>query len=190
MWKADEPAGDALPDEPPDEPPSVASDSAPDFTYGPASDELPHAAMSAASATDAEREADVADDVFAALLGSLRTLPGPCSPPIGEGAFDILYASAHEIVVWFASAREGIAQREVVIPARLARRAWGVLLRGAPVDETALQALAAGPAGGRWLLALFAQLPDVEVRAPSSADAASPTVTLRWRGQAGAHGDV
>ncbi len=173
MWDADEPEVDASAsvsnpthDEPPVSP--TPSEDADD------------------DASDAEGAGDVADDVFAALLSSLRALPGPCAPPIGEGAFDILYASAREIVVWFASAREGIAQREVVIPARLARRAWGVLLRGAPVDEGTLQALAAGPAGGRWLLALFAQLPGVEVRAPAGADAASETITLRWRGEAGA----
>ena len=129
---------------------------------------------------------DVADETFAELLASLRALPGPCAPPVGEGAFDILYASAREIVVWFISAHEGAAQREVVIPARLARRAWGMLLRGAPVDEVSLQALAAGAAGGRWLLALFAQLPGVEVRAPASDDGSTPgqTVTLCWRGEA------
>ncbi len=128
---------------------------------------------------------DALDDAaFAALLRSLRALPGPCAPPVGQGAFDILYASAREIVVWFASAKEGAAEREVVIPARLARAAWGVMLRGEPVDEATLQALAAGAAGGRWLLALFAQLPAVEVRAATD-DAASQAVTLIWRGDSG-----
>jgi hypothetical protein len=53
------------------------------------------------------------------------------------------------------------------------------------VDEAALRAVAAGAAGGRWLLALFAQLPTVEVRAVSASDgqeAGETAVTLRWRG--------
>ncbi len=136
------------------------------------------------SAGDADTTPD--DGAFTALLCALRALPGPCAPPIGEGAFDILYASAQEIVVWFVSAKDGVEQHEVAIPAWLARRAWGVMLRGEPVDEAALRAIASGPAGGRWLLALFAQLPTVEVRsAPASSDAsdASQAITLLWRGE-------
>lgn len=126
---------------------------------------------------------DEMDAPFAELLHSLRALAGPCAPPIGEGAFDILYASPREIVVWFAPAKDGVEQREVAIPTRLARVAWEVMLRGGPVDEAALRAIAAGAAGGRWLLALFAQLPTVEVRlTPSSDDPASQAVTLIWRG--------
>ena len=129
------------------------------------------------------------DDACAALLRTLRALPGPCAPPVGEGAFDILYASAREIVVWFVSAKEGASQREVAIPTRLARDAWEIIRRGEPVDEAALRALADGAAGGRWLLALFAQLPGVEVRntsanADGASDDASVIVTLHWRGEA------
>jgi hypothetical protein len=128
------------------------------------------------------------DDAFMALLRMLRALPGPCAPPIGEGAFDILYASAREIVVWFVPAKDGVAQKEVAIPARLAQRAWDIMRRGEPVDEARLRAIAAGAAGGRWLLALFAQLPTVEVRGPSASEGASDAddarhaVTLVWRG--------
>jgi len=130
---------------------------------------------------------DASDDAFMALLRTLRTLPSPCAPPVGEGAFDILYASAREIVVWHVPAKDGLQQKEVAIPARLAREAWTVLRRGEPVDEAALRALAAGPAGGRWLLALFAQLPSVEVRSlPMPDDPASEIVTLQWRGDPGA----
>ena len=130
------------------------------------------------SAADAAVD-DAADAAFAKLLAALRALPGPCAPPIGEGAFDILYASAREIVVWFVSAKDGAAQREVAIPARLARDAWALIRQGAPVDEAMLRAIAAGAAGGRWLLALFAQLPGVEVR---EAEQAEQAVTLCWRG--------
>jgi hypothetical protein len=129
---------------------------------------------------------DAADAAFAALLAALRALPGPCAPPIGEGAFDILYASPHEIVVWFASAKDGAAQREVAIPARLAREAWALIRQGAPVSEATLRALAAGAAGGRWLLALFAQLPSVEVRPPDQdgqVEQEEQVVTLLWRGE-------
>lgn len=134
-----------------------------------------------ASAADDPTD-DAADVTFAALLAALRALPGPCAPPIGEGAFDILYASAREIVVWFVSAKDGAAQREVAIPARLAREAWALIRQGAPVDEAMLRAIAAGAAGGRWLLALFAQLPGVEVREAEQVEQAEQGVTLCWRG--------
>ena len=144
-------------------------------------DLLPNSAADASEADTADGEA-----AFAALLASLRALPGPCAPPIGEGAFDILYASAREIVVWFVSAKDGAAQKEVAIPARLAREAWALIRRGEPVSEATLRAIAAGAAGGRWLLALFAQLPSVEVRAADHDDAATgsaePDGTRRWRG--------
>ncbi len=138
-----------------------------------------------ASAMDGAADG-AADAVFAALLAALRALPGPCAPPIGEGAFDILYASPREIVVWFASAKDGAAQREVAIPARLAREAWALIRQGAPVSEAMLRALAAGAAGGRWLLALFAQLPSVEVRQANQdaqIEQAAQAVTLLWRGE-------
>ncbi|HET9110402.1 MAG TPA: hypothetical protein VFN78_06240 [Ktedonobacterales bacterium] len=147
-----------------------------------------------APATEAEVIADPAlaqaddapeDAALAALLRSLRAIPGPCAPPIGEGAFDILYASAREIVVWFVSAKDGVSQKEVAIPTRLARDAWEVIRRGEPVDAAALRAIAAGASGGSWLLALFAQLPTVEVRSVvSDAEGVSETVTLIWRGDA------
>jgi hypothetical protein len=166
--------------------------SAPDDTYGadeaPEGDAAPDAEVIFDPAPTSPGEGSAASDAaFTALLRSLRALPGPCAPPVGEGAFDILYASAREIVVWFVPAKDGVEQKEVAIPARLARVAWDVLLRGEPVDEAALRAIAAGAAGGRWLLALFAQLPSIEVRnAPASDDAASEIVTLQWRGDASA----
>jgi hypothetical protein len=138
-----------------------------------------------ASAMDGAADG-AADAVFAALLAALRALPGPCAPPIGEGAFDILYASPREIVVWFVSAKDGAGQREVAIPARLAREAWALIRQGAPVSEAMLRALAAGAAGGRWLLALFAQLPSVEVRQPdqdAQVEQAAQAVMLLWRGE-------
>lgn len=101
------------------------------------------------------------DAAFDELLRGLRAVSGPCAPPVGEGAFDILYASVREIVVWHLPAKEGQPQREVAIPGALARAAWKTLLRGEPVDEAALRALAHGPAGGRWLFALLAQVPGV-----------------------------
>lgn len=126
------------------------------------------------------------DAAFAALLRALRTLPGPCAPPVGAGAFDILYASEREVVVWYAPARDGVEQREVAIPSGLVRAAWALALRGAPVDEAALRALASGAAGGRWLLALLAQVPGVETRrevveTDGGAESDSP-VFLIWRG--------
>lgn len=128
---------------------------------------------------------DADDATLAAMLRSLRAVPGPCAPPIGEGVFDILYASAREIVVWFASAKDGVGQKEVAIPTRLAREAWEIILRGEPVDAAALRAIAAGASGGSWLLALFAQLPSIEVRSVVSDDEGqSETVTLIWRGDA------
>ncbi|MDE3228651.1 MAG: hypothetical protein KGO05_02120, partial [Chloroflexota bacterium] len=118
-WRGWEPdADDALPAEPPDEPPAeVILDPTP--ASAPAGD----------------------DAAFAELLRCLRATPGPCAPPVGAGAFDILYASAREIVVWYMPAKDGAEQREVAIPARLARSAWAVLRRGEPVDEAALRAL-------------------------------------------------
>ncbi len=126
------------------------------------------------------------DVAFAALLRALRTLPGPCAPPVGEGAFDILYASEREVVVWYEPARDGVEQREVTIPSGLVRAAWALALRGAPVDEAALRALAPGAAGGRWLLALLAQVPGVETRreavdSDGAAESDTP-VFLIWRG--------
>ncbi len=139
------------------------------------------------------------DAAFTALLGALRALTGPCAPPVGAGAFDILYASEREVVVWYEPARDGVEQREVAIPCVLLRAAWALTLRGAPVDEAALRALAPGAAGGRWLLALLAQVPGMETRREETVDGVvdrepsaeapahgaggdEPLVTLIWRG--------
>ena len=139
------------------------------------------------------------DAAFAGLLRALRALPGPCAPPVGAGAFDILYACEREVVVWYAPARDGRAdfeQREVSIPGPLVRAAWALTLRGAPVDEEALRALAASPGRGRWLLALLAQAPGVQIQraespapqaalqtAPQNAEPDIEAVTLVWRGE-------
>ena len=173
----------------PDDDPSAADDW-PDWDAAEAAGASLPNAVNAESAIIADptlaHVADAADDAaLATLLRSLRAIPGPCAPPIGEGAFDILYASAREIVVWFVSAKDGVEQKEVAIPTRLAREAWEVIQRGEPVDAAALRAIAAGASGGSWLLALFAQLPSVEVRSiVSGADGASETITLIWRGDA------
>jgi hypothetical protein len=136
------------------------------------------------------------DAAFAALLRALRSIPGPCLPPIGAGAFDVLYACEREVVVWYEPARDGAEQREVTIPGALLRDAWALTLRGEPVEEEALRGLATGAAGGRWLLALLAQVPGVETRREEpieeagrgpegvahGADGDEPRVTLIWRG--------
>lgn len=113
---------------------------------------------------------DVADDAgrrpSSALDGALRVLralDGPCVPPVGVGAFDILYASRNEIVVWYTPARDGHTSGEVAIPALCLAGAWDALCAGATLDESRLEALAASPARARWLLALLAQLPGVRV---------------------------
>ena len=142
-----------------------------------ASDDIPDVApdVSPADASD-KLDAAIAD-----LLRNLRAVPGPCAPPVGEGAFDILFANAREIVVWYAPAKDGVEQREVSIPTHLARVAWSVVLRGEPVDAAAFQAVGTGASGGAWLFALFAQLPTVEVHGVDDvADEQPPT--LRWRG--------
>lgn len=130
------------------------------------------------------------DTAFAALLRALRRLPGPCAPPVGVGAFDVLYASEREVVVWYVPARDGVEQREVAIPGPLLRAAWALALRGEPVDEATLRTLATGAAGGRWLLALLAQVPGVETQrelveasgASDGEDSSESPVFLIWRG--------
>lgn len=112
---------------------------------------------------------------FADVLRYLRGLSGPCVPPIGAGAFDVLYASAREVVVWYAPAREGQAPREVAIPCAPLDAAWGALRDAQAVAEASLCELAGGAAGGRWLLVVLAQLPMTQVRA--DADGA---YTLAW----------
>lgn len=160
----------------------------------------PRDAPGESSAPDAPDAPDESLLAFTALLRALRALPGPCAPPVGSGAFDILYANEREIVVWHMPARDGLEQREVTIPARLARAAWDLIRRGAPVDELALRALAPGAAGARWLLCLLAQVPGVETIQESfarqdnislesneadmpSAIMAEERVSLIWRGE-------
>jgi hypothetical protein len=98
------------------------------------------------------------------VLGRLRALAAPCEPPVGVGAFEVLYASEREIVVWYSPARAEHRPGEVTIPTSRLQAAWSVLVSGTPLDEAALDALGEGPAGGRWLLAVLAQLPGVAVR--------------------------
>lgn len=100
------------------------------------------------------------------LLGFLRGLAGSCEPPVGVGSFVVLYASEREVVVWYSPVREEHREGEVAIPCRWVGAAWGALVAGQVLDEAALEALGEGPAGGRWLLALLAQAPGVEVRQP------------------------
>jgi hypothetical protein len=110
------------------------------------------------------------------LLAYLRGLAAPCAPPVGVGAFVVLYASAREVVVWYVPAREEHREGEVSIPCPRLARAWEALVTGTTLDETALEAIGEGPAGGRWLLALLAQAPGVRVRM----DGDPPAPTLAW----------
>ena len=139
--------------------------------------------------SDGARDASVAPSAAPAFLAFddvlryLRALSGPCAPPVGAGAFDVLYASAREGVVWYAPAREGQAPREVAIPCAPLDAAWGALRDTRAVAEATLCELAGGAAGGRWLLVVLAQLPLAQVRA--DADGA---YTLAWA--AGAQDDA
>lgn len=101
---------------------------------------------------------------FADVLRHLRGLALPCFPPVGVGSFDILYASEREVVVWYSPAREEHRTGEVAIPCERLAAAWRSLLGGEPLDEAALERCGEGVAGGRWLLALLAQLPGVRVQ--------------------------
>jgi hypothetical protein len=103
-------------------------------------------------------------DDFERVLARLRRLRGPCLPPVGVGQFDVLYASPAEVVVWYSPAREGHRAGEVAIPCGRLEAAWAALRGGAALDEPELERLGAGPAGGRWLLALLVQLPGVRAR--------------------------
>jgi hypothetical protein len=100
-----------------------------------------------------------------AALRSLRAIALPCEPPVGVGSFDVLYAGAREVVVWYSPARPEHRAGEVAIPTARLAAAWGALVSGEALDEVALERLGNGTAGGRWLLALLAQLPGVRVRA-------------------------
>lgn len=97
-------------------------------------------------------------------LAWLRGLAWPCAPPIGIGEFEVLYASDAEVVVWYSPAREGHRAGEIAIPCARLVAAWERLTAGDALDEAALADLGAGPAGGRWLLALLAQLPGARVQ--------------------------
>jgi hypothetical protein len=111
---------------------------------------------------------------FAGVLRHLRGLGAPCEPPIGVGSFLLLYASEREVVVWYSPAREQHREGEVAIPSARIAAAWQALTSGAILDERALEDYGQGPAGGRWLLALLAQIPGVAVRADPLALAWEP----------------
>jgi hypothetical protein len=101
---------------------------------------------------------------FEHVLAWLRGLAWPCAPPIGVGEFEVLYASDAEVVVWYSPAREGHRAGEIAIPCARLVAAWQRLTAGDALDEAALADLGAGAAGGRWLLALLAQLPGARVQ--------------------------
>jgi len=99
------------------------------------------------------------------LLRALRLLERTCEPPIGIGAFEVLYASAVEVVVWYSPARPEHRSGEVAIPTAWLTAAWAALLGGARLEERALEEMGQGAAGGRWLLAVLAQIPGVVTHA-------------------------
>lgn len=101
---------------------------------------------------------------FDSVLRYLRTMAEPCAPPMGAGGFDVLYASQREVVVWYSPARDDQTAREIAIPAEVLSAAWQALCAGNLLDETALGALGLGSAGVRWVMALLAQVPGVQVR--------------------------
>ena len=101
---------------------------------------------------------------IADLLASLRGIAGPCEPPIGVGAFDVLYVNAREVVVWYSPVRPEHQPGEVTIPMAWVAAAWEALTGGEALDEASLTALCEGRAGGaRWVQALLAQAPGVVV---------------------------
>lgn len=101
---------------------------------------------------------------FEGVLRYLRGLGAPCEPPIGVGSFLLLYASDHEVVVWYSPAREHHREGEVAIPCARLAAAWEILSGGETLDEAALERIGGSPAYGRWLLGLLAQIPGVTVR--------------------------
>jgi hypothetical protein len=103
-------------------------------------------------------------DDLEGVLRYLRALANTCEPPIGVGSFDVLYASQREIVVWYSPARDDHHEGEVSIPTIWLATAWTSLVAGSALDEETLCRIGSGLAGGRWLLALLAQLPGVRVR--------------------------
>jgi hypothetical protein len=104
---------------------------------------------------------DAAVRDFDAVLRWLRTLEHPCAPPLGVGEFDVRYASASEVVVWYTPARDGHRPGEVVIPASALAAAWRALAQGESLDEGALALIGGGAGMGRWLLAVLAVVPEV-----------------------------
>jgi hypothetical protein len=99
-----------------------------------------------------------------AVLRALRLLERTCEPPVGVGAFDVLYASAVEVVVWYSPARPEHRPGEVAIPTAWLAAAWTALIGGARLEEASLEEFGQGVAGGRWLLAVLAQIPGVVTR--------------------------
>ena len=102
---------------------------------------------------------------FEQVLAWLRALAWSCAPPIGVGEFDILYANAVEVVVWYSPARDGHRPGEVIIPCARLEAAWNALREGRPLDEARLCELGGHAAMGRWLLAILALLPGTRVEA-------------------------
>jgi hypothetical protein len=101
---------------------------------------------------------------FEGVLRYLRGLGAPCEPPIGVGSFLLLYASDHEVVVWYSPAREAHREGEVAIPCSRLAAAWKALTAGEALDEAALERIGGNAIYGRWLLGLLAQIPGVSVR--------------------------
>jgi hypothetical protein len=96
------------------------------------------------------------------VLAYLRSLANPCKPPLGAGAFLLLYASRVEIVVWFDPAHElERTPGEVLIPSAMLHSAWSDLVAGKILDLPALGRIAGGTSGAYWLLALLSLLPQV-----------------------------
>src|SRR5437879_12906387 len=101
---------------------------------------------------------------FVGVLRYLRGLGAPCEPPIGVGSFLLLYASDHEVVVWYSPAREAHREGEVAIPCSRLAAAWKALAAGETLDEAALERVGGNAIYGRWLLGLLAQIPGATLR--------------------------
>lgn len=122
---------------------------------------------------------DVVGDDFAAVLGFLRAISAPCVPPVGVGTFDVLFVNGREIVVWYSPARDGQHEGERAIPTARLAAAWQALVGGTTLDEAALEELGGNRARGRWLLALLALLPGVNVHGEPLALALRPAMARR-----------
>jgi hypothetical protein len=118
----------------------------------------------------------VSVEELSSVICYLRGLPAPCLPPVGVGTFLVLYASEREVVVWYSPARDDHREGEVTIPCYRLARALETLMAGQALDEAALELLGEGLAGGRWLLALLAQVPGVRVQEQPLALVWSPEV--------------